>query len=166
MRKEKVSAQQMIDIYEKHKGSHSAIAEELGLSRERVRQVLSPLGYEATNLNRKVEKIEKEIKALFDKGLKAKDIAKELKRSEISTRKAMHKMGILQKSQGPEKKYSDELLIKSYGTCDGNYSKIGKELGIHPCHVQKMFKTRGLIKDYPSKFSKKAKVVEAEAQPA
>lgn len=145
-KKQKVTTQQVIDSYYRNFKKHAEVARDLGISRERVRQILTPLGLKSETNLKKIQDIKTEVesgktlKEISEKiGIRPKQVGNWIKRENLP------------KALDPRTKYTKEKLIELYKKHNGHYSKIAAELSIpQPC-VSRLFKVRGLKEQYPSR---------------
>lgn len=140
----KVTKEQVIESYYRNFRKHSAVAKDLNISRERVRQICDSLNL-PSDKNYKVKFTIKNTNKTIPELSKELDIS----RSHLKKLATMENV-VLDKGIHPNVKYTAEKLIELYKEFNGHYSNIAKHLSIpQPC-VSRLFKLRGLKEQYPS----------------
>lgn len=142
---QKVTVEQVIESYYRNFKKHANVARELGISRERVRQILK-------NYDLPTDTFYKEKQFIKDNSNKtAKELQQELGISVRHVKKlATEEKVELKKGIHPNVKHTSERLIELYNECQGNYNKIAKCLNVPQPVVSRLFKVRGLRDEYPA----------------
>lgn len=145
----KYPVEEMIALYPKYNGNHKLIADELGCSRELVRQKLSPLGYKATAATNPDLVEKREVLANAIEGLPRNQAMKLLGTtpSKLKTLEKRTKVKLVHSAT----KYTKEVLIAAYEKNNGHYSKMAEELETFQGNISRTMKKLKLNKQYPSK---------------
>ena len=147
-----IKAKDAIKIYKKHQGSHSAIARELGCSREYIRQLLTPLGYPATRVHTLVRQTHIDF---FDRyGMHPMP---EVQAMTMKSYAFMRSVEITVGKQFPRvnkkaKKWSTLELLDIYKQAKYNYTAMAKIMGIRPSSVVTILRRYGLQEQMPSHY--------------
>lgn len=146
--KQKVTLDQVIESYHRNYKKHAAVARELGISRERVRQLLTPIGL-LSETNYKNVSILRE-----NQNKTARELSTKLGVKPETIRILAKKEGLKIARSTKPVKYSNSELIQLWEKFEGHYSKIAQHFGVKQPNISRLFKDRGLAEKYPSKGRK------------
>lgn len=137
---QRLEEEKLYALYEKHEGCLSYIAQELKLTRERVRQIYLPLGLKGKGTKKVTDRYsDAQLLEIYEKhkGCISR-IAKEIGISSHSVSESYKK----RLSLGAQPKYTDEYLLMLYKKYHGNLNQVANHMGLYSNGVYSLYKRR------------------------
>lgn len=156
--KKKTSKAEVQELYSKHNGNYSKIAQECGVSRQRVAQILGPMGL--AGFGKKALELtadtQDQIKQRIAEGKTLSDLSEEFNVGTDTISSYIKKNNLPKPARKLiGSKTSKEEVLEMYAKHDGNYSKMAEDMGTFASHIYRLVKRYKLdIKSKASNVSK------------